>query len=93
MYFYIFFEIINISIYSLLGLNSKLFLNFKACLIYYLVGFVSSILFLLGLYLEQYNIISSQNNLILNIDNSYSFGLWFIWFSLLIKLGSFPFSA
>ena len=46
--FYISFEILNILTYSIIGLNTVKIINFKASILYYLVGFLSSVIFILG---------------------------------------------
>ena len=79
--FYLVFETINILIYSLLGVNTQNSSNLYASIVYFMVGFLGSIFFLMGLYFK------------LQILNIGWLGDWFLFFGLVLKLGAFPFSS
>ena len=76
IFFYMLYEIINILIYSLLGLNSPKLLYFKGSVIYFLMGFFGSILFISGI--------------ICNITSNVFISECLILLSLFMKFGSFP---
>lgn len=82
VYFFILTEILSITIYILLGFNSLKFNNYKSNIIYFLIGFVSSLLFLLCIILINY-----PESIALNIIGYILGNL-----SILIKLGVFPVS-
>ena len=77
--FYLIFELINIIIYVFIGVNSFNTQNFKSNIIYFLVGFISSLVFLLGLYYK--------------LNNNWDFyGDILVTLALFLKIGAFPFS-
>ena len=86
--FYFVFEIINILIYILLNINTKFIKTYKANIIYLLVGFGSSLLFLIGILF----IFINQTNLYINQYSIMSLiGFICINTALFIKLGIFPY--
>lgn len=77
--FYILIEILNIITYTFIGFNSYKYLNFRSNILYYLIGFISSVLFLTGVYFYYCFGLSEISSI-------------FIWTGLMVKMGSFPFS-
>ena len=78
--FYLIFELFNILVYILIGFNSVKLNDFKASIIYFLVGFMGSITLLYGIYVIFNPILSNQ------------IGFSLIFIALLLKIGAFPFS-
>ena len=81
IYFYLIFELINILTYSFISIQSYNIQNFKSNIIYFLVGFVGSLLFLYGLYFK------------MSLTSSSIFGDLMIVLALVLKVGAFPFPS
>lgn len=77
--FYLLFELVNITVYAFIGINSFSFKNFKSNIIYFLVGFLGSLIFLIAIFLKTQNYYSLIGDFLIVI-------------SLIIKIGGFPFS-
>ena len=82
LYFYLIFELVNILAYSFVGFQSYNARNYESSVIFFLIGFIGSLVFLIGLYLKY--------SVTIPMFDTYADSLIFL--AMFLKIGSFPFS-